>query len=134
MIGSQSEEYRGILVCNKKARVRKGPRISFVHIFQKCVQDSATVSAIMKNIMSTLKKEIPGLQRVYYKQDNAGCYHSGAAILGSNAISDLTGVTIERIDFSESQAGKGACDRQAATIKAHIRVHLNEGHDVESGR
>ena len=111
MIGSQSEEYRGILVCNKKARVRKGPRISFVHIFQKCVQDSATVSAIMKNIMSTLKKEIPVLQRVYYKQDNAGCYHSGAAILGSNAISDLTGVTIERIDFSESQAGKGACDR-----------------------
>lgn len=108
--------------------------LTFVHIFQKCVQDSATVSAIMKNIMSTLKEEIPVLQRVYYKQDNAGCYHSGAAILGSNAISDLTRVTIERIDFSESQAGKGACDRQAATIKAHIRVHLNEGHDVESGR
>lgn len=36
------------------------------------------------------------------------------------------------MDFSDPQGGKGACDRKAATIKAHIRVHLNEGHDVET--
>ena len=32
----------------------------------------------------------------------------------------------------DPQARKGACDRKAATIKAHIRVSLNEGHDVET--
>ena len=36
------------------------------------------------------------------------------------------------MDFSDPQGGKGACDRKAATIKAHIKVHLNEGHDVET--
>ena len=36
------------------------------------------------------------------------------------------------MDFSDPQGGKGACDRKAATIKAHIKVHLNEEHDVET--
>ena len=36
------------------------------------------------------------------------------------------------MDFLDPQGGKGACDRKAATVKAHIRVHLNEGHDVET--
>ena len=39
---------------------------------------------------------------------------------------------MRRLDFSDPQGGKGACYRKAATIKAHIKVHLNEGHDVET--
>ena len=39
---------------------------------------------------------------------------------------------MRRLDFSDPKGGKGACDRKAATIKAHIRVHLNEGLDVET--
>ena len=39
---------------------------------------------------------------------------------------------MRRLDFSDPQGGKGACDRKGATIKAHIKVHLNEGHDVET--
>ena len=34
--------------------------------------------------------------------------------------------------FSDPQGGKGEADRQAATIKGHINIHLNEGHDVNS--
>ena len=30
--------------------------------------------------------------------------------------------------------GKGACDRKAATIKAHVRRHINEGHDVKNAK
>jgi hypothetical protein len=37
---------------------------------------------------------------------------------------------VGRIDFSDPQGGKGPCDRKAATIKAHIRRYINEGHDV----
>lgn len=33
-------------------------------------------------------------------------------------------------DFSDPQGGKGPCDRLAATCKLHIRVFINEGHDV----
>ena len=39
---------------------------------------------------------------------------------------------LSRIDFSESQARKGACDRKAATIKSHVAVRLNSGHDIET--
>ena len=28
--------------------------------------------------------------------------------------------------------GKGCCDRKAATIKSHMAIHLNSGHDIES--
>lgn len=39
---------------------------------------------------------------------------------------------VERFDFSDPQGGKGEADRQAATIKGHISIYLNEGHDVNS--
>ncbi|CAH3116052.1 unnamed protein product, partial [Porites lobata] len=41
-------------------------------------------------------------------------------------------VKVERFDFSDPQGGKGEADRQAATIKGHINVYLNEGHDVNN--
>ena len=43
-----------------------------------------------------------------------------------------TGIAVVRVDFSDPQGGKGACDRKAATIKAHVRRYVNEGHDVET--
>ena len=42
------------------------------------------------------------------------------------------GVEIKRLDFSDLQGGKGACDRKAATIKAHMQLYLNSGHDIET--
>ena len=60
----------------------------------------------------------------FLRQDNAGCYH--------NLMKTQTGVSVRRVDFSDPQGGKGACDRKAATIKAHIRRHINEGHDVQN--
>ena len=43
-----------------------------------------------------------------------------------------TGIDVCRVDFSDPQGGKGACDRKAATIKAHVRRYVNEGHDVQN--
>ena len=36
------------------------------------------------------------------------------------------------MDFSDSQGRKGPCDHKAATIKAHVRRFINEGHDVQT--
>ena len=92
--------------------------MTFAHVFKSCSKDSLTVQAIMSDVLGKLKEMMPTLRFVYYRQDNAGCYRSGIAM--------------RRLDFSDPQGGKGACDRKAATIKAHIKVHLNEGHDVET--
>ena len=108
--------------------------MTFVHVFQSCNQDSCTVLSIMKDVVSKLKKELPNLESVYYRQDNAGCYHCGASIAGASLIGKDTGVFVRRMDFSDPQGGKGACDRKAASIKSHMKIHLNTGNNIETGR
>jgi len=34
--------------------------------------------------------------------------------------------------FSDPQGGKGPCNRKAATIKSHMRIHLNSRNDIET--
>lgn len=105
---------------------------TIVHVFQSCPQDSVAVAAILQDVLVTLKEQRPELEKAYCKQDNAGCYHCGSTIVGGKSTSQAAGVKVERFDFSDPQGGKGEADRQAATIKGHINIYLNEGHDVNS--
>ena len=56
--------------------------ITFVHVFQSCSQDSFVVLAIMEDVIGKVKTIMPSLKTVIYRQDNAGCYRSGATIIG----------------------------------------------------
>ena len=105
---------------------------TIVHVFQSCPQDSVAVTAILQDVLVTLKEQRPELEKVYCKQDNAGCYHCGSTIVGGSSASGGLGVKVERFDFSDPQGGKGEADHQAATIKCHIGIYLNVGHDVNS--
>ena len=89
-----------------------------------------TVASIMLDCLTTLKKEIPELETAYYKQDNAGCYHSGNSIISAKLAGDAVGVDVVRNDFSDPQGGKGVCDRKAATIKGNVGWYVSEGNDV----
>lgn len=106
--------------------------MTFVHIFPSCSQDSFTVLAIMGDVLKKLKKAMPNLENVFCRQDNAGCYHSASTIIGAKLQAEKAGVTLKRLDFSDPQGGKGACDRKAASIKSHMQIFLNEGHDIET--
>ena len=86
----------------------------------------------MQDVLRTIKLEYNEIEKAYFRQDNAGCYHSSSTILSCPFVSASTGIQIERIDFSDPQGGKGAADRLAATCKAHVRVFINEGNDVTS--
>ena len=66
----------------------------------------------------------------YYKQDNAGCYHSGNSIISAKLAGDAIGVAVVGNNFSDPQGGKGVCDRKAATIKGDVGRYVNEGNDV----
>ena len=48
--------------------------LTFVNIFPGCSQDSFAVLAVTADVIKQLKTKI------YYRQDNAGCCHCGAAI------------------------------------------------------
>ena len=116
-------------VATRKSAV-KYEMLTFVHIFPSCSQDSCAVIAVMADVVKQLKEVMPTLTSVYYRQDNAACYHCGATITCGLVLHDQ--VSVKRLDFSDPQGGKGPCDRKAATIKSHMRIHLNSGNDIET--
>ncbi|CAF1386902.1 unnamed protein product, partial [Didymodactylos carnosus] len=89
----------------------------FVHVMEHCTQDSEVVTAILHDVLKRIKAESPSTQHVFLR--SAGCYHSAATILSLQQVSKETGIKIERMDFSDPQAGKSICDRYAAIIKAN---------------
>ena len=103
---------------------------AFVHIAKNCSQDSNVVVAIMEHTLRNLKTEQPEITTAYFRQDNAGCYKSATMLTACQQMRKTTGINVRRVDFSDPQGGKGPCDRKAATIKAHVRRFVNEGHDV----
>ena len=60
---------------------------------------STTVASIMVDWLVSLKKDIPELEKVYYKQDNVGCYHSGNSIISAKMVGDVVGVAVVRNVF-----------------------------------
>lgn len=85
----------------------------------------------MDHVLRTLKKHHPVISNVYFRQDNAGCYHSALVILSADILPTRSGIRIAQIDFSDPQGGKGACDRKAAQIKAHVKSYISEGNSVK---
>lgn len=102
----------------------------FIHIVQSCSQDSSAVITIMQHVLHALSTEYPNITKAFFRQDNAGCYHSSATLLACPSIEASTGIKVAGVDFSDPQGGKGAADRMAAAAKSHIRKYINEGHDV----
>ena len=106
--------------------------MTFVHVFESCNQDSYAVLAILNDVFGQLKSVMPELQSVYLRQDNAGCYHCALTLVAARQVAELNDLRLSSMDFSDPQGGKGACDRKAATIKSHMTVHLNSGHDIDT--
>lgn len=103
---------------------------SFVHVFNHCQQNWFAVASICEHVLCTIKEERPKIKKVFLKSDNAGCYHNGAYLVSLRDIGVRVGIDIERYDFSETQSGKGICDRKIASMKSHVRIYVNEKHDV----
>ncbi|KAI8489034.1 hypothetical protein Bbelb_332580 [Branchiostoma belcheri] len=67
------------------------------------------------------------LSKVYFKPSSRRILHCQECFC---AISRKTGISVQRFDFSDPQAGKDICDRKIASMKTHIRRYVNEKHDV----
>ncbi|CAB4041165.1 Hypothetical predicted protein, partial [Paramuricea clavata] len=80
---------------------------TFVHIIESGVQDSNTVVSVMEHVLQTLKCENRTLNRVVYRQDNAGCYHSATTILACKILRERSSLDLHRIDFCDPQRGRG---------------------------
>ena len=106
--------------------------LTFVHTFESCTQDSSAVLAIIDDVFTQLKGIMPEINSVYLRQDNTGCYHCASTLLLVHRVATKHGMNLKCIDFSDPQSGKGACDRKATTLKSHMRIYVNAGHDIET--
>ena len=43
-------------------------------------------------------------------------------------------VFVKRLDVSDPQFGKGPCGRKATSLKSHMRVHLNQGSNIDTSK
>lgn len=102
----------------------------FVHIFNKCTQDSFAVLSIIEDLLRQVKEERPDVTQAYFRSDNAGCYKNGPLLLSLKEVGKRVGIRPVRYDFSDPQAGKDICDRKAASMKGHIKRWINEKNDV----
>ena len=103
---------------------------SFIHILEKSLQDSRAVVPIMAHVLTCLEKQHPEIAEAYYRQDNAGCYHSALTVLASKITSERSGIVIKQMDFSDPQAGKGSADRKSAQDRCHVKAFINQGNSV----
>ena len=78
----------------------------------------------MADVIQQLKSIMPSLTTVYY--------HCGHIIISSIKLGQKDGIVLKRLDFSDPQGGKCACDRKAVTIKSHMIVFPNSGNDIET--
>ena len=121
-----------LTVATRKNKDGENEMATFVHVFEKCNQDSGTVVAILDDVFKQLASIAPEITTIYLRQDNAGCYHSASTLLAIQQVATRNKSQLSRVDFSDAQAGKGSCDRKAATIKSHMKIYLNSGHDIET--
>ena len=76
------------------------------------------------------RKKNPKISAAFLKSDNAGCYHSSQLLLILPDIGKRAGIEIKLYDSSDPQSWKDICDRKIAPMKWHIRMFINEKHDI----
>ena len=106
----------------KQCQLNEIEMLTFVHSFESCTQNSLAVLAIIDDVFTQPKEVMPEINSVYLRQDNAGCYHCASTLLLVHRVATKHGINLKRVDFSDSQRGKGSGDRKAATIKSHENI------------
>ena len=91
------------------AVIRKTPESSssvevFVHVFDSYDQDQIAVASITQNTLSTLRKLYPELTGVYFRSDNAGCYHGGYFLTSLPSIGHETEIRVIGYDLAKTYA------------------------------
>ncbi|XP_063436491.1 uncharacterized protein LOC134717922 [Mytilus trossulus] len=105
---------------------------TYTHIFDQVKQDWFAVVSVLEHTLRTVKKQLPCITTAYLRSDNAGCYHCGNTLLSLDGISERTGITIKRYDFSEAQDGKSYCDAKIAHLRCKIRQYVSSGNNVKT--
>lgn len=71
--------------------------LTMCYVFRSCSQDSCATLSVTSDVLRDLKDVMPHLQRVYYWQDNTGCYHCCNTISLAHMVGNHHCVTVKRM-------------------------------------
>ncbi|XP_063418195.1 uncharacterized protein LOC134700982 [Mytilus trossulus] len=119
-----------VTVCVFKDYENQLKHRTYVHVMDGVKQDWYSVACMLQHVLLALKKQQPTVTTAFLRSDNAGCYHCSNLWHAVPAISEETGVNIQRYDFSESQDGKSYCDAKIAHMRAKLRKYVSNGGNI----
>ena len=81
-------------------------------------------------VLEEFKQDLPSVNMLFCKSDNANCYHINFAAEGLYHLCKQHGIQLLRHDYNEPSKGKDQCDRDSATVKALLRNYVDAVNDL----
>ncbi|KAK3745379.1 hypothetical protein QZH41_001409 [Actinostola sp. cb2023] len=107
---------------------------TYVHLVDQCQQDWFAVCSIFENLLKNVLESKPSIDCIFFRSDEAGCYHNNTLIVSLRDIATRLGIQVKHYDYSEPSYGKDVCDRIICPMKSSIRCYCNEGHDINCAK
>ena len=72
---------------------------AFINLFVECNQNWFSVASIIKDSLTTMKRQESRLNEAFLRSDNAGCYHCAILLLSLPSLGQRFGVCIAHFYF-----------------------------------
>ena len=102
-------------------------KMTYFTAIDRCLQDMSSVLCVFEHVIDEIKTDLPHLNTLYTRSDNAGCYSGSAVIMSRQIICAAADIFLKRTDFSEPQRGKDQADRDIAVAKSCLKAYTNRG-------
>ena len=116
---------------DSKLHVKK---MTYFTAIDRCLQDMSSMLCVFEHVLKQVKQDLPHLNTIYTRSDNAGCYAGAAVVMARPLLAAQAGIQLKRTDFNEPQRGKDQADRGTAVAKSCLRAFINRGGNVTCAR
>ena len=109
-------------------------KMTYFTAIDRCLQDMSSVLCVFEHVLEQIKRDLPHLDTIYTRSDNAGCYAGAAVVMARPLLAAQAGIQLKRTDFNEPQRGKDQADRDTAVAKSCLRAFTNRGGNLTCAR
>ena len=113
-----------------KSKNKDVVKFTYFTLTERCDQGLVDVLSISDVVLEEFKQDVPRVNMLFWKSDNANCYHSNFAAERLYHLCKQHGIQLLRYDYIEPSKGKDQCDRESATAKALLRNYVDARNDL----
>ena len=104
-------------------------KFTYFTAVERCDQGLVDVLSISDVVLEGFKQDVPGVNMLFCKFDNANCYHSNFAAERLYHLCKQHGIQLLRYDYNEPSK-EDQCDRKSVIAKALLRNYVDAGNDL----